>query len=146
MIKAVILSLAMWAKPTPFFYIAPELEEIVLEVIAELEEEGVWPGYDSRFMIRASHGSPKQQRIVGVAYGYQIDGHTNIVIFRERYDHLDRFQKKHVILHEIGHDVYNLKHGEIGAMLKEVPDYIPHSYYRHTLRNFVKHIKKHNRR
>ena len=146
MVKALILSLALWVEPNPFFYIAPELEELVLEVIAELEEEGVWPGYDTRFLIRASDGEPKQQRVVGVAYGYQIDNHTNIVIFRKRFDHLSRNQKKHVILHEIGHDVYNLRHREIGVMSKEVPVYVPNSYYRHTLRDFVKHIKKENRK
>jgi hypothetical protein len=146
MIKAIILSLALWINPSPYFYIEPELEELVLEVIAELEEEGVWPGYDERFLIRASDGVPKQQRVIGVAYGYQIDNHTNIVIFRKRFDNLGRYQKKHVILHEIGHDVYNLRHGEIVAMLEEVPEYVPYSYYRYTLRQFIKHIKKENRK
>lgn len=142
----VLLSFFTFNNTLPYFYIQPELEEVVMEVIGELEAAGIWPGYSYSFIIRTSSGVPRGREIA-VAYGTNNDKAVSIMVYKERYDKLTLNQKKYVILHEIGHDVYNLKHTRmISAMSKEVPDYMPDSYIRHSIKDFIKMVKKKNKK
>ena len=113
-----------------------------MEVVEDLKAGGIWIGFPQRVVIRMSSNVPRGSEIA-IAYGTNNDDVVFIVVYRERYNKLTANQKKYVILHEIGHDVYNLKHTRmINAMSKEVPDYMPDSYIKHTIRDFIRMIKR----
>lgn len=142
----ILLSFFTFNNPQPDFYIEPELEEIVTEVIGELEAADIWPGFPCSFVVRTSSGVPRGRKIA-VAYGTNNDNAVSILVYKKRYDKLTVNQKKYVILHEIGHDVYNLRHTKVISVMKEeVPVYIPDSYIRHAIKDFIKMVKKKNKR
>ena len=117
-----------------------------MEVVEDLKDGGIWIGFPQRVVIRMSSNVPRGKQIA-IAYGTNNDDIVFIVVYKERYNKLTANQKKYVILHEIGHDIYNLKHTKmINAMNKEVPDYMPDSYIRHTIRDFIRMVKRRNKR
>ena len=141
-----LLSFFTFNNPDPYFYIQPELNEIVMEVVEDLKAGGIWIGFPQRVIIRMSDAISRGKQIA-IAYGTNNDDIVFIVVYKEGYNKLTANQKKYVILHEIGHDVYNLKHTKvINAMNKEVPDYMPNSYIRHTVGDFIRMIKRINKR
>ena len=141
-----LLSFLTFYTPPKYYYVDSELEEVVLDVVEDLKEGGIWPGFPQRVIFRMSDGIPKGREIA-IAYGTNHDYGIFITVYRKRYNKLTANQKKYVILHEIGHDVYNLSHSTtITAMNREVPNYMPDSYIRHTVKDFIRMIKRINKR
>lgn len=81
------------------------------EVVQDLKKEGLWNGTTEVFVIRFYKKENSAKRIAA-AYGRYNDDMTMITISKRHWDKLNRYQKVFVVMHELGHDYYNLGHTE----------------------------------
>lgn len=93
------------------------------EVVQELKQEGLWKGTSEIFVIKFYRKEAAPRRIAA-AYGRHNDKLTMIMISEKHWKELNRFQKVFVVMHELGHDYYNLAHieDESNIMRHNVPN------------------------
>ena len=93
-------------------YIEPELKDYVYEALREFQDNGVYKGLGDGFVVKFSN--VKHNKATAIARGKGIDSLVHIIIYKDRWKKLTYAQKKLVILHELGHDYFNMEHSHEG--------------------------------
>lgn len=123
-------------------YIEPDLKSYVYEALKEFQANGVYKGLGDGFVVKFSN--IKNSIPTAVAKGKGIDNLVYIVIYKENWDILTHSQKKLVILHELGHDYFNMEHSHGGEsiMMSDVKRVVYPSDLREWKKQFYNNAKK----
>ena len=123
-------------------YIEPELKDYVYEALRDFQHNGVYKGLGDGFVVKFSNARGK--KATAIARGKGIDNLVHIIIYKERWEQLTYAQKKLVILHELGHDYFNMEHSHEGEdiMMADVKRVIYPSDLNKWKRQFYINAKK----
>jgi len=95
----------------------------VLEYKVLLEGKGVDIPWGSD-LVRIKFGMTMPSRVLGIAWGMNIDNVTFVEINFNSWRFLTHQQKRLVMFHELTHDVFNVKHFDIVLMNTPMPENI----------------------
>ena len=123
-------------------YIEPELKDYVYEALRDFQDNGVYKGLGHNFVVRFSNA--KGKKATAIARGKGIDSLVHIVVYKDRWQKLTYSQKKLVILHELGHDYFNMEHSRQGEdiMMSDVKRIVYPSDLNKWKRQFYINAKK----
>lgn len=120
---AVSLLVISFGRAQTKFFVDDDLFDIFNEAIQELRTEGLWDGATEHFVIKFYNTTAYYKR-VAAAYGRGNDKLTFIMINRKMWKKMSYYQKRFIVMHELGHDYYNLGHEDCldSIMRHDVPD------------------------
>ena len=120
-----------------------QLEPFVVEYIKLLEDAGIKLPFGKDLLI-IDFTSSLPFRVLGVAWGMNIDNITFIQINRNYWNHLNKQQKRFLMFHELSHDVFNLEHFDVKLMNTPIPseDVLTKEYVDSLMNELIKHLKE----
>ena len=120
-----------------------QLEPFVVEYIKLLEDAGIKLPFGKDLLI-IDFTSSLPFRVLGVAWGMNIDNITFIQINRNYWNHLNKQQRRLLMFHELSHDVFNLEHFDVELMNTPIPDeyLITDAYVNKVMKELIKHLKE----
>lgn len=132
-------------KSSSKFAVNSHLYPYVMDFKFTLEREGIDVDYRAQDLVKVSFNNAMPYSILGVAWGMNIDNVVVIDINFVAWKYLSHDQKRLLIFHELGHDVFNLRHFSTEVMRTPFPLKANKLYVDSAIKDLIQYLKENKR-